>query len=49
MTQDKLKTKDDTKMYLGAVYQVSYVADSSRCYQPVKHFTGIHRRNQKKK
>lgn len=33
MTQDKLKTKDDTKMYLGAVYQVSYMADRSRCYR----------------
>lgn len=33
MTQDKLKTKDDTKMYLGAVYQVSYRADRSRCYR----------------
>lgn len=33
MTQDKLKTKDDTKMYLGAVYQVSYMAGRSRCYR----------------
>lgn len=34
MTQDKLKTKDDTKMYLGAVYQVSYMADRSRVLSP---------------
>lgn len=33
MTQDKLKTKDDTKMYLGAVYQVSYMAGRSQCYR----------------
>lgn len=33
MTQDKLKTKDDTKMYLGAVYQVSYRAGRSQCYR----------------
>lgn len=33
MTQDKLKTKDDTKMYLGAVYQVSYMVGRSQCYR----------------